>query len=337
MNSIKKILVVEDDITSGILIKRILLKAAYSVVVVHKGVDALRYLEHEKFDAVLTDWMMPNMDGIELIRAIRSKIRPVPLIIMITALVSDEARYYALESGADDYIAKPIDAEEVITCLQDNLIKYYQKLSTNVDLVKFNHVQSIPTFVGVFIATSTGGPNVLQDIFKSISANLNAAYFIVQHGPPWIIETLANKFQKFTKLKVSVAKNNQKAEPGNLYFAAGDKHLRISPGSFILTLDEGPKENFTRPSPDPLFRSGAEAFGKYAIALVLTGMGRDGTQGALQIAAVNGKVIVQDPETATASSMPKSVLESDIDCIVAPPEKIASILEKTIQELSAEL
>jgi len=337
MNKLKKILVVEDDITSGILIKRILLKAGYSVVVVHKGVDALRHLEFEEYNAVLTDWMMPNMDGIELIRNIRSSIRPIPLIIMITALVSDEARYYALESGADDYIAKPFDSEEVLACLEQNLIKYYDKRAKEIDLVEFDATKSIPTFVGVFFAASTGGPVILQDIFKSISPKLNAAYYIVQHGPPWIIDTLANKFQKYTQLKVSVARHNDVSKPGNIYFAAGNKHLRVEPGSFLLNLDEGPKENFTRPSADPLFRSGAEAFGKYAIAVVLTGMGRDGTQGAVQIASVNGRVIVQDPETATASSMPKSVLESNINCIVVHPEQLSRVLVENIIELNSEL
>ncbi len=121
MADLKKILVVEDELTNAILLKRVLSKAGYSVLVSHNGTDALRHLEKDYFDAVLTDWMMPQVDGIELIRRLREMKKELPLIIMITALVSEGARSYALESGSDDFIAKPIDVDELLTRLKDGL------------------------------------------------------------------------------------------------------------------------------------------------------------------------------------------------------------------------
>ena len=103
-------------------------------------------------------------------------------------------------------------------------------------------------------------------------------------------------------LTVSLAVNGMKIEKGNVYISPGDKHLKVDPKSFKIILDDGPKENFVRPSADPLFRSVADAFGKYSLGVILTGLGRDGALGTAQIASVKGTVLVQDPDTAVAPS-----------------------------------
>ena len=312
MGEFKKILVAEDELTNSILLKRLLTKAGYSVITAFNGTDALAHLEKEPFDALLTDWMMPQMDGIELIRRVRQSINPVPLVVMITALVSEGARTYALESGADDYIAKPIDVDELLIRVKDGLERKQQLFPTSISSVSTRELEVTPPFVGVVIATSTGGPPTLIEIFRNIPANTNAAFYIVQHGPPWMLETFSQRLQRETGLKVNLAINGLTSEIGNIYIAPGEKHLRIEPETFKLRLDEGPKENFVRPAADPLFRSAAESFGKFCLGVVLTGLGRDGAQGASQIASVQGTVIVQDPDTCVAPSMPKTVIESGI-------------------------
>ncbi len=341
MADYKKILVAEDELTNSILLKRLLSKAGYSVVVAHNGSDALKHIEREQFDALLTDWMMPEMDGIELIRRVRQKTIPVPLIIMITALVSEGARSYALESGADDYIAKPIDVEELLSRVRDGLNKTEQSLPVGISGMEnvTRETEILPPFPAVVIATSTGGPPTLIEIFRKIPEDINASFFIVQHGPPWMLETFSQRLQRDTKLKVSLAVNDIIAETGNIYIAPGDKHMRVEPGSLKIVLDDGPKENFVRPAADPLFRSAADSFGSYCIAVVLTGLGRDGAQGAAQIASHKGKVLVQDPDTAVAPSMPRTVIESGItynlhtllemsDAIVTGVNELSSVLNK---------
>lgn len=338
MGEIKKILVAEDELTNSILLKRLLSKAGYSVVVAHNGADALKHLEKEHFDALLTDWMMPQMDGIELIRRCREKIRPIPLIVMITALVSEGARNYAMESGADDYIAKPIDVDELLTRVKDGLEKTYQtppeKPSKHI-ISRDTNV--IPPFVGIVIATSTGGPPTLIELFKNLPDNNLAAYYIVQHGPAWMLDTFSQRLQRETTLKVSLASNNVKSDPGNIYIAPGDKHLRIKPKTYILSLDDGPKENFVRPAADPLFRSASDAFGKYCISIVLTGLGRDGAQGAAQIASVQGTVLVQDPESAVAPSMPRTIIESGIPHEIVPLSDLSDVVAKKIDAINKTL
>lgn len=337
MSDLKKILVAEDELTNSILLKRLLSKAGYSVIVSHNGADALKHLEKEKFDALLTDWMMPNMDGIELIRRVREKVRPLPLIIMITALVSEGARSYALESGADDYIAKPIDVDELLTRVKDGLAKKQQVEPKKTETVVEKEIDVVPPFLGVGICTSTGGPPTLIEIFKNVDENTKAAFFVVQHGPPWMLETFSQRLQREAKLKVVLASNGMQSEPGNIYIAPGDKHMRVEKETMKIVLDDGPKENFVRPAADPLFRSMADAFGKFSIGVVLTGLGRDGAQGVAQIGSAKGTVIIQDPETAVAPSMPRTAINTGTKHkMVALPE-LGKTLSETIFPMAASL
>lgn len=337
MADVKKILIAEDELTNSILLKRVLTKAGYLVVVAHNGLDAINHMERESFDALLTDWMMPQVDGIELIRRVRENIKPLPLIIMVTALVSEGAKNYALESGADDYIAKPIDVDDLLARVKDGLNRRFQPppsksiKGTNPDL------DSLPPFVCVAVASSTGGPPALLEIFKYLPASTNASFLIVQHGPPWMLETFAQRLQKESQMNVKLAAHGISAEPGTVYLAPGDKHMTIEQHSYRILLNEGPKENFVRPAADPLFRSVATAFGSYSIGVILTGLGRDGAQGAYQISSVNGTIIVQDPETAVAPSMPKTVVEMGMNHKIGQLNEIGKIISETVFPIAAKL
>lgn len=333
----EKILVVEDELTNSILIKRLLSKQGFQVVMANNGLDALKIIEKENFDAVLTDWMMPQMDGIELIRRIRDTIKPTPYMIMITALVSEGAKQYALDSGADDFVAKPIDVNELTNRVIDGIAKHNQvnlKTPTTVNKLDPNVK---PPFVGVAIATSTGGPPALVEVFKSLVASDNAAYFIVQHGPPWMLETFAQRLQKETVMPVHLASNGANIEVGHIYIAAGDLHMTVVPKTYKLVLDDSPKENFVRPAADPLFRSVAEAFGKYSIGVVMTGLGKDGTAGAELMVSNGSKLLVQDPSTAIATSMPNSVINQNLECKVVPLTSLGNQIHETILSIAKTL
>ncbi|MFA6571638.1 MAG: chemotaxis protein CheB, partial [Bacteroidota bacterium] len=336
MEDLKKVLVAEDELTNSLLLKRLLTKAGYSVVVAHNGADALKHIERENFDILLTDWMMPQMDGIELIRLTRDKIKPLPYIIMVTALVSESAKNYALESGADDYVAKPIDIDELLSRVKYGLEINEQEIQSTDEHLDTKDASQDPPFSGVVIATSTGGPPTLIKMFKNIDYKQNAAYYVVQHGPPWMLETFSERLQKETSLNIHLVKNNMISQPRQVYIAPGDRHMRIEKGTFKIVLDDGPKENFVRPAADPLFRSAAEAFGKKCIAVILTGLGRDGTHGAATISSLKGQIIVQDPETAVAPSMPKTVIESGINYKLAPLHLLGHTISEAISFVSSQ-
>lgn len=114
MSNQYKILIAEDEFTNALLLKKILTNKGYQTEIAYNGAEAMKLLENEQFHVLLADWMMPIMDGIELIRRTLARIKPRPYIIMVTALVSHKAEIYAKETGADDFIAKPIDVDDLM-------------------------------------------------------------------------------------------------------------------------------------------------------------------------------------------------------------------------------
>ncbi len=336
MSQINKILLAEDEISNQLLVKRALNKAGYSTIVVNNGIEALQLLEKEQFDAIITDWMMPELDGIELIRQIRKKYKEPPFILMLTSLASDSARRHALEVGADDFIAKPVNLDELIDRVQGGIARKIQG-DTKPIIVEPLVIPSevVPNSIAVGIAASTGGPPTLLEVIKGLDPKANSSIFIVQHGPAWMLESFAQKLNEETDFSVRIASNLMPIQSGFIYIAPGDLHMRVDKNTYRILLDSGPKENFVRPAADPLFRSIAEAFGKFSIGVVLTGLGRDGTQGISHIHSVKGSVIVQDPETAIATSMPSSAIASKIPVRIEPLEKIAAAINERIFALSA--
>lgn len=336
MSQLNKILLAEDEISNQLLVKRALNKAGYTTVVVNNGLEALQILEKEQFDAIVTDWMMPELDGIELIRQIRKKYKEPPFLLMLTSLASEGARRHALEVGADDFIAKPVNLNELIERVQSGISRKIQgEAKPIVPEPTVIPSEVVPNFVAIAIAASTGGPPTVLEVIKGLDPKANSAIFIVQHGPAWMLESFAQKLNEETNFTVRIASNLMPAQPGFIYIAPGDLHMRVDKNTYRILLDDGPKENFVRPAADPLFRSIAEAFGQFSIGVVLTGLGRDGTQGISHIHSVKGSVIVQDPETAIASSMPSSAIASKIPVRVEPLDKIAAAINEKVFALAA--
>lgn len=328
----KKLLVVEDDTSSKILLRRILQEAGYQVDSVYNGVEALDKLKQESYDAVLTDWMMPELDGIGLIKKIRSTLVNQPAIIVVTALSSHDAKIEALNSGADDFIAKPVQKSQLIEHVENCLKRQYKPAEKRVILSEPIHHRKAP-FIAVGIAASTGGPPTLQEIFEILPNNENAAFFIVLHGPPWMLKTFAEKLDEKTKFKVHLAEHGMKIIPGEVYLAPGKMHMAVN-NNYEIELNDDPPENFIKPSADPLFRSIAAVFGGSSIALVLTGMGSDGSSGAGFISVAKGIVIAQDPETAILPSMPQSVIKLGLTEKITPLAGIPRVLTASINELN---
>ena len=213
-----------------------------------------------------------------------------------------------------EYLTKPYQPKEVLERLGNCLDRRNQPapehpVAPQRRMAPYSPSFHPPPFVGVFIASSTGGKDALTKILGTLEMQRQAAVFIVQHGPAWLLEALAVRLQGQTTMPLVLAEDGMYAKAGTVYLAPGDHHLSIKAGTFRLRLEDGPLENYVRPAADPLFRNGAHAFGPYGIGVVLTGMGRDGAAGAAHILKAGGTVLVQDPETAVAPGMPKNVIE----------------------------
>jgi two-component system, chemotaxis family, protein-glutamate methylesterase/glutaminase len=304
-----KILVAEDDIDSARLLEIILKNNEHTVEVVGDGKEALERLRESRFDALLTDWMMPKMDGVTLIKKVREEVESAPLILMITAGGDDASRQQILQAGADELLSKPYESSDVVRVLTDGFARFTQP-EPEISVIKPVRVKGLPPFVGVVITAGTGGPMHIPKLFESISKDCPASFFVVQHGPEWMTELLAQQIRMETGFPCHIASRNMQPEVGHIYLAPADHHMVIHPPPVKLGLNLDPKENFIRPSADVLFDSAGDVFGEYCIAVVLSGLGRDGARGAGAIKAGAGAVFVESPGKTSAPSMPQTALDS---------------------------
>ena len=331
-----RVLVAEDDRTTAHRMRAMLRAAGHEVALATDGQEAISLYEKGPFDAIVTDWMMPRVDGIELIRRVRNRPGNPPIVVMVTAIDSEEGRNHALAAGADAYLSKPCDAKALKACLDTCLARRDQQ-PTRSPRIQVRTSAKLPPFVGVGIAASTGGPDALVELFKSLPASADAAFFVVLHGPAWMLEVFAERLDKLTSMAVHHAESGTRAAPGNVYLAPGERHLVVAPGTMKLRLLDEPPENYVRPAADPLFRSIAQVFGENSAAVVMTGLGCDGAAGAAAIATVGGLVLVQEPETATAPSMPRNTIKLGIASAVVPLAGLGQRLGLRTAKLCEEL
>ena len=178
----------------------------------------------------------------------------------------------------------------------------------------------------LLIGVSTGGPNALDHLIPALPATLGVPVFVVQHMPPLFTKSLAEHLAVKSALKVCEAAHDTVAEAGTVYIAPGGYHMRVAHGANgqprIQITDEAP-ENHCRPSVDYLFRSAANHFPGRALAVILTGMGSDGTQGLRLLKRHGCFVIAQDEATCVVYGMPKIAVEAGVVDRVLPLDAIA--------------
>jgi two-component system chemotaxis response regulator CheB len=323
-----KILIAEDDLPSTVLLKRIVKNAGHECGDVRNGADALALLEAEHVDVLLTDWMMPGLDGIELIEKTRARLSRPPFIVLITAIGSPEAMHRALEAGADEFLAKPYGAQDVLAILERGLAKIAtssQRFASAPRGVLFDVSR-----IAIGIAASTGGPPAIRTVIEGMGHLPDASVFIVLHGPAWMLSSYADRLRSATSMHVSLGADGMQITAGAIYLAPGDHHMVVNHDGTALALNQNPAENYVRPAADPLFRSLAEAYGSRCIISVLTGLGRDGTIGSGYVSAAGGFVIAQDPRTAVMPSMPQTVVDLRVAHDIQPLEEIGPAIARRV-------
>ncbi len=326
------ILIVEDDYTALQVLKRILSAEKYTSIAVDNVEDALAVLNREKIDLIITDWMMPNIDGIEFIYRVKALLKNPPPIIVVSALTAEMAKDYALKSGAVEFIEKPINTKKFLEIVK-NIIEKHTQL-TNVYKIKEH---SYPPFISVAILAGNGSSQPLLQIFEDLKDfNENIVYIVIFQGSVNLLDNIVLQLKEKLLKKVLILQETSKPEPNCVYFAPDNYHILFNE-NYELVVDSGPKENYQRPSAEPLFRSLANYFGKFSIAVVLSGLGSDGVQGAYHIKSHNGIIICQEPTTALAPTLPKSFINSVIEPIVLLPNQIATKIQELTKNLLFEI
>ncbi len=177
----------------------------------------------------------------------------------------------------------------------------------------------------IAIGASTGGPRALQNVLPLIPKNINGTIVVVQHMPPNFTKSLADRLNTQSNIIVKEGEEGEILKRGHCYIAPGDFHMVIKEKreSYIIELNKEPAIRGLRPSVDILMKSVAKLEGLKKIAVIMTGMGSDGSKGIVDIKKSNGYIIAQDEETSVVFGMPKSAIETKIVDKIVPLENIA--------------
>jgi two-component system chemotaxis response regulator CheB len=176
------------------------------------------------------------------------------------------------------------------------------------------------------IGSSTGGPQALTALIEKLPAAIDRApVLITQHMPPTFTTVLAEHLSRIGGRGAHEAEHGEPVLAGGIYVAPGGRHMRVArtDGGIRIALGDDPPINFCRPAVDALFTSAASVWGAASLAVVLTGMGSDGTRGAAAIVAAGGSVIAQDEATSVVWGMPRSVAQAGLCSAILPLDLIA--------------
>ena len=303
------------------------------------GSQALARIPEVKPDLVTLDIEMPGMDGLETLVEIR-KLHPKLPVIMFSTLTERgaSATLDALARGASDYVTKPSHGETREVAqerVREELIRKIKSLCAmrEPQAQPQPPPRPTPTLVSarpqaridvVAIGASTGGPNALTALIPQLPADFPVPIVIVQHMPPLFTRLLSERLNTLARLEVREGQEGQKLQPGQVWIAPGDHHMTVARTGtdFVLGLNHDPQENSCRPAVDVLFRSVAQTYGANVLAVVLTGMGADGTRGSSDIRKAGGEVIVQDEASSVVWGMPGSVVAASLTDRIYPLDSI---------------
>lgn len=191
--------------------------------------------------------------------------------------------------------------------------------------IKLRPFAATPPRVLLFGA-STGGPPALGKLISGLGAVIDRApVLITQHMPPTFTTILAEHLARVSGRPAYEPQDGEPILAGNIYVAPGGRHMRVARrnGTAVILIDDGPPVNFCKPAVDPLFASAAKVWGCWNLAVVLTGMGSDGTQGAAEVVNAGGSVLAQDETSSVVWGMPGSVAQAGVCSAVLPLDRIA--------------
>jgi two-component system chemotaxis response regulator CheB len=339
-----KVLIVDDSASMRMFLTHLFSADPKLAVVgaVADGEEAIAAVESLAPDVITMDIAMPRMNGLEATRRIMET-RPTPIIILSGVLDAEEvvSSFRAMEAGAVAALPKPRgaghpDHEREIASLIQTV-----KLMSEIKLVKRwarpgRAVSVTPASVAadaaairpqvVAIGASTGGPVVIQTILSGLGKGFPLPVLIVQHMAPGFIQGFAQWLSFSSSLPVHIAAHGEQLLPGHAYLAPDGFHM-LAEGENRVALSGDAPENGLRPAVSALFRSVAGVYGRNAVGVLLTGMGRDGVAELLLLKEKGAVTIAQDKASSVIHGMPGEAIKLGAATYTLPPEKIAAMLE----------
>ncbi len=299
------------------------------VATARDGEEGLKKIRLHNPDVVTLDIEMPKMDGLTALRHIMMEMpRPV---IMVSSLTTEgaESTLKAMDLGAVDFIPKQLAKVSL------DIVKIETDLISKVKIVARRKMRPVPrmrpvarrapvaapkTRIGrpkrdvVMIGVSTGGPPAVQKILSSLPKDFPAGIVIAQHMPKAFTGPFANRLNSVSQITVKEAETGDRLLPGHAFVAPGGSHLmidqKISRIELIVTPE--PKEALYKPSANVLATSVANAVGRRALGVILTGMGNDGRDGIRDLKSMGGRAIAQSDSSCVVYGMPKAIVDGGL-------------------------
>jgi two-component system, chemotaxis family, protein-glutamate methylesterase/glutaminase len=349
-----RVLVVDDSVVIRRLVTRALEQDPSLEVVgaAANGAIALERIPQFNPDVLTLDIEMPEMDGLETLRHIRREY-PGLRVIMFSTLTERGATITleALTLGADDYVTKASNEgslDHSMARLREELIPKIKQFfclpgqstaprpaparasgtpaaRSSASILcqgRWQGMRAQPRVVA--IGVSTGGPTALGAILPQLPPEFPLPVLVVQHMPPLFTRLLAERLHATCRLPVAEASQGEAVESGKILIAPGDFHLKVASDGVgaRVCLDQSPQQNSCRPAVDALFASIGEVYRDAAIAVVLTGMGRDGLRGTEILKAQGATILAQDEASSVVWGMPGAVVNAGFADRVLPLDQV---------------
>ena len=300
--------------------------------------DAIEALHSVSVDVILLDLEMPGAGGLKSIPRIIA-VAGGARIMIVSSLADEgaEETVAALALGAADTLPKPGTGRfngkfseillHKLKALGNSAPQLPAAAASPPEPALGNPLRSMPADpIGILaIGASTGGIHALGTLFQHLPKRIGVPILVTQHLPALFMSVFARQLGVVAQREALVGENGMALLPDRIIVAPGDAHLTVEilGGSHVVRLTDGPSPSGCMPSLDPMLASAGAVFGPTSLGVVLTGMGRDGVEGAGKMVASGGSVLAQDAASCAVWGMPRAILEAGLACAVMPPDKLA--------------
>ena len=321
-----RVLIVDDSAVARAVLSRVVAGSALLEVVgaVPTAAAALAFLADRQVDLIILDIQMPGVDGLTALPDLLAAGRGAKvLIVSSSAADGAAATIQALALGAADTLVKPAPGGRAQR-FEAGLIEKLERM-LSPEIVRPRPVATISRELPIALAcpadaydivaigASTGGIHALSQMLRAVPAGMRLPILVTQHLPASFMPYFAAQLAVLAGRPCEVATDRLRIRPGRIVVAPGDAHIRLvslGDGTAAVRLSTEPTPSACLPSVDPMFDSVAECFGARALAVVLSGMGRDGAEGARKVAAAGGCVVAQDEASSAVWGMPGAVADT---------------------------
>lgn len=304
--------------------------------------DALTLLASERVDVILLDLEMPGMGGLGALPQMIERAREAKIMV-VSSLTADGAEHtvQALGLGAADTLQKPASGGfdrdykdkllAKIRALGRRPLRKAVAADAPAQALKLRSPSRERAAI-VAIGASTGGIHSIGQLFGALPKGLGVPILITQHLPASFVPAFAQQLRELTGRETFAAEDGMALAPDGIVIAPGDAHLTVvrKASGVVVKLERRPTPSGCLPSVDPMFASVAEVFGAAALGVVLTGMGRDGTLGAEEIAEAGGTILVQNEATSAVWGMPGSIARAGLASAILHPLDIAGRIASSV-------